>query len=122
MLCLCVLCCVLCVCCVVVCGVWCVACGVGTTLYSGIEQSFKDGDWADESNYEVKGASTLSNVYKTEAPRKARENRALLVRRASCASPAVNFFCVIAADKHRSMSSILSHILSIGVMNNWLVN
>ena len=70
----------------------CVVCGVGTILYPGIEQSFKDGDWADESNYEVKGASTLTNVYKTEAPRLARENRALLVRRASCASPAVNCF------------------------------
>lgn len=58
--------------------VWC-----GYCFYSGIEQSFKDGHWADESSYEVKGASTLSNVYKTEAPRKARENRALLVRGAS---------------------------------------
>jgi len=84
---------VLCVC---VCD--CVVCGVGTILYSGIEQSFKDGHWADESSYEVKGASTLSNVYKTEAPRKARENRALLVRGASCVSPAVDCFGLMAAD------------------------
>lgn len=60
---------------------------IQTLLHTGIEQSFKDGSWADESSFEVKGASTLSNVYVTEAPRRARENKALLVSSASCIPP-----------------------------------
>ena len=75
--------------CVRVCVFAC-AC-VCTIVCTGIEQSFKDGCWADESSFEVKGAATLSNVYVTEAPRRARENRALLVR-ASCLSPALASF------------------------------
>ena len=80
-----------------------------TLSHVGIEQSFKDGSWADESNFEVKGASTLSNVYVTEAPRRARENRALLVRGAACTLPHLLICCLQGCHSSYSHDNTSNH-------------
>ena len=86
---------------------------VCTIVCTGIEQSFKDGCWADESSFEVKGAATLSNVYVTEAPRRARENRALLVRELAVFLLHWPLFCGVA---------VADNLMNEGVIHFWMID